>query len=42
MQAAITARLCLALTLPGLWPTTALAAPQTVILYGDDDYAPYS
>ncbi|WP_426073221.1 substrate-binding periplasmic protein [Janthinobacterium sp. DSP2-3-3] len=41
MQAAITARLCLALALPGVWPT-ALAAPHTVILYGDDDYAPYS
>ncbi|KAB8059413.1 transporter substrate-binding domain-containing protein [Janthinobacterium sp. FT14W] len=41
MQSAITARLCLALALLGAWPA-ALAAPQTVILYGDDDYAPYS
>lgn len=41
MQAAITARLCLALALSGVWQTV-LAAPQTVILYGDDDYAPYS
>lgn len=41
MQAAILARLCLALALPGMLPS-ALAAPQTVILYGDDDYAPYS
>ena len=41
MQAAITARLCLALALSGVWQS-ALAAPQTVILYGDDDYAPYS
>ena len=31
MQAAITARLCLALALSGMWQT-ALAAPQTVIL----------
>ena len=41
MQSAITARLCLALALLGILPP-ALAAPQTVILYGDDDYAPYS
>lgn len=41
MQAAITARLCLTLALLGVLPT-ALAAPQTVILYGVDDYAPYS
>ncbi|MGK5063102.1 substrate-binding periplasmic protein [Janthinobacterium sp. LB3P112] len=41
MQSAITARLCLALALLGIL-RPALAAPQTVILYGDDDYAPYS
>lgn len=43
MQSAITARLCLAsaLALLGTLPP-ALASPQTVILYGDDDYAPYS
>ena len=43
MQSAITARLCLALALAllGMLPPV-LAAPQTVILYGDDDYAPYS
>ena len=41
MQSAITARLWLTLALLGILPP-AQAAPQTVILYGDDDYAPYS
>ena len=42
MRSPISAGLCLGLALLGL-PAPALAAPpQTVILYGDDDYAPYS
>ncbi|MBE3027511.1 hypothetical protein GQ37_021600 [Janthinobacterium sp. BJB1] len=41
MQSAITARLWLTVALLGILPP-ALGAPQTVILYGDDDYAPYS
>ncbi|KAB8050467.1 MAG: transporter substrate-binding domain-containing protein [Janthinobacterium sp.] len=41
MRLAIRAGLCLTLALLGVSPC-AVAAPQTVILYGDDDYAPYS
>ena len=41
MRLAIRAGLCLTLALFGVSPC-AVAAPQTVILYGDDDYAPYS
>ena len=41
MRSAITARLCFSLVLLGALPP-ASGAPQTVILYGDDDYAPYS
>lgn len=41
MRSPIRARLCLSLALLGLLPSAG-AAPQTVILYGDDDYAPYS
>ena len=41
MRSPIRARLCLSLALLGVLPS-AFGAPQTVILYGDDDYAPYS
>ena len=41
MRSSIRARLCLSLALLGALPC-AWGAPHTVILYGDDDYAPYS
>lgn len=41
MRLPIRAGLCLTLALLGVVPC-AMGAPQAVILYGDDDYAPYS